>query len=385
MGNQKREPFNALTVPLKGSNLIEASAGTGKTYSIAILVLRLILEENLSIREILMVTFTKAAIAELEERIRIFVRVAYRRSCEEEIEDATISKLVDDSIKRIGKDETTRLLREAVVYLDETSVLTIHSFCQQTLSEFAFETNQVFGTEILQDNSTLLLREVQKFWRKYITVIPAELLGILLDQGLSISSIKTIVKNHLAGKRFQHYDHETEYSLCDEDYKKLKEDLKITAEKLNALETSFEKFLVKNNAELKQRSQKGNAKRFVLPLIDDHEKFLNYINTKRSSKYIADGYQDILAHCDECEKLKEESIKLLQNCVNKIYCLAINQIAEGLNQRKLITGQLSYDDLIENLHRALTHNPNPSLVAALQRKYKAVFVDEFQDTDRFQY
>ncbi|MEP7081291.1 MAG: UvrD-helicase domain-containing protein, partial [Ginsengibacter sp.] len=92
-----------------------------------------------------------------------------------------------------------------------------------------------------------------------------------------------------------------------------------------------------------------------------------------------------LDHCDECDKIEEESKKILKKCLNKIFCLAINEIGEGLNQRKLITGQLSYDDLIENLHRALTHNPNPSLVAALQRKYKAVFVDEFQDTDRFQY
>ena len=71
-------PFNPTTVPLQGSNLIEASAGTGKTYSIAILALRLILEKNVSIREILMVTFTKAAVAELEERIRKFIRSGYK-------------------------------------------------------------------------------------------------------------------------------------------------------------------------------------------------------------------------------------------------------------------------------------------------------------------
>jgi superfamily I DNA/RNA helicase len=51
--------FDPLTVPLRGSNLIEASAGTGKTYSIAILVLRLVLEKKVPIQEILMVTFHK--------------------------------------------------------------------------------------------------------------------------------------------------------------------------------------------------------------------------------------------------------------------------------------------------------------------------------------
>ncbi|HET8829092.1 MAG TPA: UvrD-helicase domain-containing protein, partial [Pelobium sp.] len=71
MTEKEFKDFNASTVALEGTNLIEASAGTGKTYSIAILVLRLLLEKNISIKEILMVTFTKAAVAELEERIRL--------------------------------------------------------------------------------------------------------------------------------------------------------------------------------------------------------------------------------------------------------------------------------------------------------------------------
>ena len=75
------KPFNVLTVPLKGSNLIEASAGTGKTYSVAILVLRLILEQELPVQQILMVTFTNAAVAELEVRIRLFLRKAYSFAC----------------------------------------------------------------------------------------------------------------------------------------------------------------------------------------------------------------------------------------------------------------------------------------------------------------
>ena len=72
----KKEEFKVVTVDLGGSNLIEASAGTGKTFSIGILVLRLILEKEIDLRKILMVTFTKAAVAELEHRIRLFIREA---------------------------------------------------------------------------------------------------------------------------------------------------------------------------------------------------------------------------------------------------------------------------------------------------------------------
>ena len=150
------QKFEVLTAPLQGSNLIEASAGTGKTYSIAILVLRLLLEKKLLIQEILMVTFTKAAVAELEERIRIFVRAANRHSRGEEISNGMIRDLVDQAIKKLGKEEVQQLLNSAVINLDETSVMTIHGFCQQTLNEFAFETGQLFSAELVENTTSIL-------------------------------------------------------------------------------------------------------------------------------------------------------------------------------------------------------------------------------------
>ena len=68
--------FDVKEVNLEGSNLIEASAGTGKTYSIGVLTLRLIIEKDMPVNKILMVTFTNAAVAELEGRIRKFIRIA---------------------------------------------------------------------------------------------------------------------------------------------------------------------------------------------------------------------------------------------------------------------------------------------------------------------
>ena len=84
--------FNAEEVALAGSNLIEASAGTGKTYSIALLTLRLVIEKKIPIEKILMVTFTKAAVAELEIRVRAFIRIALKASRGESIEDFKHSK-----------------------------------------------------------------------------------------------------------------------------------------------------------------------------------------------------------------------------------------------------------------------------------------------------
>ncbi len=175
--------FDAATAPLQGSNLIEASAGTGKTYSIAILVLRLVLEQGLSVKEILMVTFTRAAVAELQERIRLFIRSAHKYSQGKNIPDANISRLVRQAVDKSGQPKVEQQLRDAVLFLDEVSVLTIHGFCQQTLAEFAFETNQLFGAEMLPDMSLVIEDELNKFWRRRVTTLKTGLLEKNMVQG----------------------------------------------------------------------------------------------------------------------------------------------------------------------------------------------------------
>ena len=93
--------FDATSVVLEKRNVIEAGAGTGKTYSIAILVLRLILEKNIPVQQILMVTFTKAAVAELEMRIREFIALAYQYAQSVHIEDKTYTDFVRKLYKNL--------------------------------------------------------------------------------------------------------------------------------------------------------------------------------------------------------------------------------------------------------------------------------------------
>ena len=196
--------FNPETVILAGSNLIEASAGTGKTYSIAILTLRLIIEKNIPIEKILMVTFTKAAVAELETRVRSFVRLALKVSRGEDIEDKTIERMVKAQMV-IQNEETVTVedkLSTAQDFLDETSVLTIHSFCQRTLSEFSFETSQIFGAETITPDEFNQITEdaFNKFWRERITTIKTELLELMLASELKHEEVLKLVKQAFGGK-----------------------------------------------------------------------------------------------------------------------------------------------------------------------------------------
>ena len=159
------EEFRVESKALEGANIIEASAGTGKTFSIAILVVRLLVEKNIPIDKMLLVTFTEAAAAELKERSIRFIREALQEldneaSSENKIIELVIKNTLNDGIK---KEDIIKRLRTALLNIDEAKMCTIHSFCQQTLNEYAFETNQIFGKELKTD----IYDSVQKYTDAY--------------------------------------------------------------------------------------------------------------------------------------------------------------------------------------------------------------------------
>ena len=151
--------FKVETIELAGKNLVEASAGTGKTYSVSLLALRLILEKDISADKILMVTFTEAAAAEMAERMRRFIKQAY---------EAALGKNVDETIKKIV-DKTPNCLeklRRAYMLLDEINVFTIHGFCNKILRELAFETDSNFDFNIIADDKAIFQEVFDNYWRE---------------------------------------------------------------------------------------------------------------------------------------------------------------------------------------------------------------------------
>ena len=103
---------------LSGLNLIEASAGTGKTYTISAVFLRLVAEEKLSVDRILVVTFTEAATAELKERIRNRLRDGVAFFSGQSDGDSFLEKLAE----KVVPDEALARLREALRDFDEAQI-----------------------------------------------------------------------------------------------------------------------------------------------------------------------------------------------------------------------------------------------------------------------
>ena len=143
--------LNPLALPLNGSTLIEASAGTGKTFSLAGLYLRLIVEERASVREILVMTFTRAATQELRERIR--ARLADAARIAHAPAQAVAGNAEHEFTQRIlansSEDATAlaRRLADAAARVDEATIVTIHGFAQRAATENAFESALAFDRD----------------------------------------------------------------------------------------------------------------------------------------------------------------------------------------------------------------------------------------------
>jgi len=156
------QKFDIINTPLTGTNLIEASAGTGKTYAISGLFVRLIIESKFTADQILVVTFTKAATDELKERIRKKLMEAREAFIKGAGVDSFLNELVQ---KTDNHKQAADSLHDALVDFDRAAIFTIHGFCQRILHENAFETGSLYDTELITDQDSLLLEIAEDFWR----------------------------------------------------------------------------------------------------------------------------------------------------------------------------------------------------------------------------
>ncbi len=167
-----------MTFPLHGARLIEASAGTGKTFTIASLYLRLLLghgsaetrhASELTVDKILVVTFTEAATAELRDRIRARIhdaRLAFSRGVSH---DPVIQPLLEE----ISDHKTAAsILLQAERQMDEAAIYTIHGFCQRMLTQNAFESGSRFNNEFVTDESLLKSLVAADYWRRNFYHLP---------------------------------------------------------------------------------------------------------------------------------------------------------------------------------------------------------------------
>ncbi|HJV74727.1 MAG TPA: exodeoxyribonuclease V subunit beta [Noviherbaspirillum sp.] len=176
-------PLDPIRFPLSGSRLIEASAGTGKTWTIAALYVRLVLGHGdaaafarpLLPAEILVMTFTRAATQELSDRIRRRLVQAARcfRGEQEVGSDPFLQELIAAYPDNVACRQAAHRLMLAAEGMDDAAVFTIDAWCQRMLREHAFDSGCLFDEELIASEDAVRSAAVRDYWRRHVYALDA--------------------------------------------------------------------------------------------------------------------------------------------------------------------------------------------------------------------
>ncbi len=381
-----------LAVELAGSNLIEASAGTGKTYAIACLYLRLLVEKGLTPDRILVVTFTEAATEELRGRIRARIREALDVFAGAPTKDSFLQGLAANANGRgPGSDVSIDLLDRAIRSFDTASIFTIHGFCLRALQDNAFESGSLYDTELVADSSDMLQEIVDDFWRMTFFGDQAPLLNAALERGYSPASLAAF-----AGKMLDNPKMLILPDLSARDREAVDRDCRGAFAQVGRHWASSRGEVVELLENDKGLSRSGdNYRHDVLPaLYDGMDAFTGADNpydlfggfekftvsgiiagTKPKGAAPAHPFFDT---CERLATLVEERFLLLKGEL-VAFC------RERLPLRKREANIRFFSDLLNDLYAALKGGTGDDLADRLRDRYRAALIDEFQDTDPVQY
>ena len=385
------QQLNHIQVALSGINLIEASAGTGKTYAIASLYLRLLVEQELLPEQILVVTYTEAATQELRSRIRTRIREALEVMEGAETTDAFLEEL-NEKVSQTSLKRVRDLLVRALGAYDTASIFTIHGFCLRALQDNAFESGSLYDTELVTDQTGLLRDIVEDFWRMHFFREPAPLLGYTLRNRHSPETFISLLKNLHAGTGVKVIP-----DFSDEEIRTLDQECSAAYSKTSALwqrERDSITELLTTDRGLK-RSQDTYRADLLEPLFAEMDAFVAGGNPydlfgnfkKFTASAISEGTK--LKNTPPVHPLFGSCQWLHDAVLSRFLALKAELVRfyrKSLPQRKRASNVRFFDDLLEDLYRALRSDGGGKILAGqLRAKYRAALIDEFQDTDPVQY
>ncbi len=386
--------LDPLGIGLDGTQLIEASAGTGKTYTITTLFLRLLLERRLPVDRILVVTFTNAATAELRERVRRRIREAAEafeaHARGEAVEDEVLAALVASSTDR---PESLRLLSEALHGVDEAAISTIHGFCQRVLTSHAFESNARFDLELVHDQTPLVSELVEDFWSSRLSGASEARVLFLDTAGIKLETFRRLA--WLAVK-WPEMPVIPPAPAVDPDAA-VGEYVAARSRALEVWErerTSVEALLSKGLDGRKYRGQYvekwcaelDGVLRERRPVVDAYKMLDRFTMPKIVDA--AKGEAPRHAFFDLCGELleaRERASGELSAWWISLQHELVDYARSELPRRKRERGQQSFDDLLSGLAAALEGPAGDELARSIRSQLPAALIDEFQDTDPVQY
>lgn len=370
-------------IELQHHGAIEASAGTGKTFTIENLIARMIMQ-GVSIERILVVTFTEKATSEMKERIR---------------------KLLANKADDPDLSEAERLYAErATLCFDQSKISTIHSFCLNLIKEFAYENKSLFDMKVADDG--LLYEEA---WRNMLRRDFGGKFQPSRDALLALINSKKLSRETCI-KIAQDFSEENGDIIYPEDAQEGELDSMITnAEKLicdiheltiNRHQTNLDNYislLDRLNLKVKPKEKIVEFLKIVLPLYLSHDKnaylkilqdkrlslpqikdshVLEYFYKNKENPEALDGFESLTRTLLELLKIDERFVLVAKKIVPGI-------LSEEVERIKLKESSIAFSDMIKKVHSYILNND--SFRRKIRSRFSYVIVDEFQDTDVLQW
>ncbi len=406
--------------------LLEASAGTGKTYCITDLFLRLITEPEwtahgpdeapVQAREVLVVTFTEAATAEMRERIRLRLRAArdgFERAQADghwwPERDKALSYLIKQGREKGSLKAFGQRVGVALNAFDEITISTIHGFCQRMLMRNAFESGTEFNTELLTDLNPLIEQVVLDFWVRTTHAVSLDLLALMTGNALGgLKGLLRIAKLVIAYPDLKllpqdgpEFDEEAWASWV----RKTRE----LAERWFEERDAVKGVLVRACCEGILNKNIYNPGR-IRNMVEDMAALLARISCGNPDLTDKDS-QDVLAFFgrakvvtstlkgktppelppffDLAQQIHDEAQTFLPHRhaflmdLRRRFALEVQQAIPRLKLQRHVQG---FDDLLRRLRDGLQKEPNcEALRSAIGSQYRVAIIDEFQDTDPIQW
>ena len=390
------EPFDAATAVLhRGVNVVEASAGTGKTYAIAMLVLRFVVEFEVEVEKLLVVSYTRAATEELRSRIRMRLLEARNYLTDKSMNtgDAAFLKYLDALPNR--KLAIARL-ELALLNMDRAAVFTIHGFCQRMLQEQALESGQLFDMELTADISRIRSELVADYWRKNLYELSGFHCSLFLNHFGSPDALFQTVKGVGAEDLIVP---KVEGTLSDslQNVDVAFTELKGWWEQVaDTLEKSFQVAI--DDGKFKKAFSENFTywwKQCSLFFAGDEQNLPSDITLlgRTALKGEINGVK-VRGEAKKQAFLQELPLdtalieSFLEACAEAVLNLRITlalELQTDLRKRLISEGRFSFDDLVVSLARALEGPRKRELQRVLASRFDAALIDEFQDTDAAQY
>ena len=399
---------SALDWELEGNNLIEASAGTGKTYNIQTLFSRMIIEKNYSVDTILVNTFTEAATKELKSRIRDILKniqielskntYNIKKSSPNRINGIIASARDKDIPKQLIKQRVEQALNN----FSTASIYTIHGFCNKILNEAAFETGTLFDTEFLEDDSEIIDDILAEFYRKEFYNKDIFIQEIIEELNLTLSDLRNFIKEIIGEQDSKFIPPLSQIkNICPSDLSQKYQELIQNFESKNFAD----KFLLPLISENVKKNRRDKTKRTIQVFNEVLSGNIKKITKLKSDRYYYLSKEKFLDNCykKKTDKIKNEvpqKLELLDQINKQIYHFLndyieqfelsvkkrlYNYFLKKYKQEKKQRNIKTYDDMISEVRNKIIGEEGNNLINFVREEYKAALIDEFQDTSPYQY